>query len=70
MKNTLNPAKLMTPAACARALSVSLSTLRRWRREGCPVYQVGTSLNGPGSSPRYDVAAVKKWLRARTAPQD
>lgn len=61
----LTARKLLPPADAAAALGVCLSTLRRWRREGCPVYQIGISLAGKGSRPRYDAAAVKKWLLMR-----
>lgn len=57
--------KLLTPADTAAAFGVCVSTLRRWRREGCPVYQIGIADAGKGSRPRYDAAAVKRWLLMR-----
>lgn len=58
-------AMLCTPADTARAFGVSLSTIRYWRREGCPVVYAGRATSGGASRPRYDLAAVKNWLAAR-----
>lgn len=58
-------AVLCTPADTARAFGVSLSTVRYWRRAGCPVVYAGSVASGGASRPRYDLAAVKKWLATR-----
>lgn len=58
-------AVLCTPADTARAFGVSLSTVRYWRREGCPVVYAGSVASGGASRPRYDLQAVKNWLAAR-----
>lgn len=56
---------LCTPADTALAFGVSLTTLRTWRRAGCPVIYAGRATSGGASRPRYDLQAVKKWLAAR-----
>ncbi|MBK8994614.1 MAG: hypothetical protein IPM35_02535 [Myxococcales bacterium] len=51
---------LVDRAGLARALSVSLSSVDRLLREGCPRVRIG-------DAPRFDVADVIAWLRARQA---
>lgn len=59
---------LLTPEQCAAAFGVCKSTVREWRRQGCPVVYIGRSMAGAGSRPRYDVAAVRSWLERKLHP--
>lgn len=51
----------------ASLFGVSVATVRRWHRLGCPRFYVGTNCAGSGSRPRYDVQQVRAWLESRTA---
>ncbi|MBK8996089.1 MAG: helix-turn-helix domain-containing protein [Myxococcales bacterium] len=51
---------LLDRAGLARALSVSVSSVDRMIREGCPHVRIG-------DAPRFSVADVVAWLRARQA---
>lgn len=51
---------LVDRAGLARALSVSLSSVDRLLREGCPMIRIG-------DAPRFCVADVVAWLQARQA---
>lgn len=51
-------AALVDVDGLAAALGVSPAHVRRMKREGCPVEWYGTS-------PRFDVAAVREWARGR-----
>ena len=52
--------ELVDRRGLARALFVSLSSVDRLAREGCPCVRVC-------DSPRFEVAAVIDWLKARAA---
>jgi hypothetical protein len=51
-------ASLVDIDGLAKALDISVSTVRRMVREGCPHEFYG-------SAPRFDVAAVRAWARER-----
>lgn len=50
--------KLVTRGQCAKALNISLATLDRAIKLGCPTVPVGRGV-------RFDVAAVRAWLDKR-----
>lgn len=49
--------------AAAQELGVSIPTLRRWMREGCPVARRGH--RGRGCATLLDPVAVESWRRAQ-----
>ncbi len=51
---------LVNDREIARLLGLSVGTIRRWRllRRGCPYVKLGTSI-------RYCVADVRKWIAER-----
>jgi predicted DNA-binding transcriptional regulator AlpA len=51
--------RLLSRAALAAELGVSVATITRWRAEGLPSIAVG-------STPRYRLAAIHAWLDSRT----
>lgn len=53
----------------ARALRVSIGTVRKWNGEGCPRFLIGKG-TGKGSRPRYELDKVKAWLEQRAAAAD
>ena len=67
--NTITPAAmppvLLSTKQAAAAFSVSASTIRAWRRAGCPVVFIGSARQGRGSRPRFEVAALRAWLEER-----
>lgn len=46
---------LLTRAECARALGVSIPTIDRAIRDGCPKVTIGRAV-------RFDLAAVRAWM--------
>ena len=53
----------LTPRALARALGVNVSTIARWRKQGCPYEEKAPFAIGKKSSrPRYNLEAVKEWI--------
>lgn len=55
-----------TKQELARALRVSMGTVSKWNRAGCPRFYVGVT-HGKGSRPRYYLEQVKAWLASRAA---
>lgn len=49
----------LTKKELSEAFSVSLRTVLRWQKSGCPCLRIGT--NGTGA-PRFSPRAVEKWL--------
>lgn len=58
---------LLPPRAAAAALGIKESTLRGYRRAGCPVVFTGSTTTGGGSRPRYNPRAVAAWMAERSA---
>ncbi len=58
---------LLPPRAAAAALGIKESTLRGYRRAGCPVVFAGNVITGGGSRPRYNPHAVAAWMAERSA---
>lgn len=56
---------LLTEAQAAKSLSVSLPTLRRWRRAGAgPVfYRIGGRI-------KYQIKDIEQWLDRRRVDKD
>lgn len=61
------PPVLLSTKQAAAAFSVSASTIRAWRRAGCPVVYIGRARTGRGSRPRFEAAAVRAWLETLQA---
>lgn len=56
----MSTSQLLTERAAARFLSVSLSTIRRWRRAGTiPTFRVGDIL-------RYDLKVLEQFIEKNT----
>lgn len=55
-----------TPTEAAAELGVHVDTLRRWRSKGCPFHE-GLADSDGCSRPRYCVAEVRAWLKARAS---
>ena len=55
--------KLLTRQELAEALGQHSHTILRWDQSGCPVAKRGR----PGVASMYDLAAVRRWLKARDA---
>lgn len=57
----------LTPTQVASVLGVSVPTVARWRKLGCPCQETRkVILCKQASRPRYDLAAVRAWLETRT----
>jgi phage terminase Nu1 subunit (DNA packaging protein) len=57
----------LTPGQIAGALSVSVSTIWRWKKKGCPYKETRENAIGKHASrPRYDLEAVKSWIQEQT----
>ena len=53
----------LTPRALALALGVNVSTIARWKKQGCPYKEKAPYAIGAQSSrPRYDILEVKAWI--------
>ena len=64
--NKAMPEEKLTPVQVAAALGVSLSTVIRWKSQGCPYRETRkVILCKQASRPRYDLAAVRAWLESR-----
>lgn len=59
--------KEYTQRELAGLLGVSVSTVRRWSRNGCPRVYIGQATSGAGSRPRYNVEEVRAWLHERSS---
>lgn len=57
---------LYTQKEIAAMMGVSLVTVRRWQKLGCPVVRVGIKTESHGCRTRLDVDDVKAWLKARS----
>lgn len=58
--------RTLTPAALAGLLGVSVGTLARWRKAGCPHTETKENgMSARASRPRYNADEVKAWLAAR-----
>lgn len=66
MKDNGAAGAALTKTELARAMRVSVGTVSKWNRTGCPRFYVGVT-HGKGSRPRYDLEQVKAWLASRTA---
>lgn len=52
----------------ASEMKVSLGTITRWTKEGCPCVYIGRVMEPRrGSRPRYNLAEVETWLKTRAA---
>ena len=67
MYNNKLEREFYTQREIASAIGVSVQTIRRWQKEGCPRFYVGKAKTGEGSRPRYNLAEVLVWLNARAA---
>lgn len=59
------PRVLLNTKEAAAAFAVSMSTIRAWKRAGCPVVFIGSARQGRGSRPRFEAAALRAWLEER-----
>lgn len=59
------PRVLLNTKEAAAAFAVSMSTVRAWKRAGCPVIFIGSARTGRGSRPRFEAAALRAWLGDR-----
>lgn len=58
----------MPPRELARALGVSIVTIARWKKAGCPYTETAPCFIGAQASrPRYNLAAVKEWIKQQKA---
>lgn len=58
----------LTRKQLSETLKVSVVTIQRWGREGCPKFEVGTAIHPKGRRPRYRLSEVLAWLKARSEP--
>lgn len=58
----------LTRKQLSEILKVSVVTIQRWGREGCPKFEVGTAIHPKGRRPRYRLSEVLAWLKARSEP--
>lgn len=56
----------LTRKQLAETLKVSVVTIQRWGREGCPNFEIGTAIHPKGRRPRYRLHEVLAWLEARS----
>ena len=57
----------LTPGQIAGALSVSVSTILRWKKKGCPYKETRENAIGKQASrPCYELEAVKIWIQEQT----
>lgn len=56
----------LTRKQLAETLKVSVVTIQRWGREGCPKFEIGTAIHPKGRRPRYRLSEVLAWLKARS----
>lgn len=61
------PRVLYTQKEIAAMMGVSLVTVRRWQKLGCPVVRIGAKLGNQGCRTRLDAEKVKAWLESRSA---
>lgn len=58
----------LTPLALARALGVNVSTVARWKKQGCPHEEKAPyALRANASRPRYNLKAVLNWIKEKQA---
>lgn len=69
MNNESAAKAALTKTELARTLGVSIGTVGRWTRGGCPCFHIGITA-GPGSRPRYELDKVRAWLEQRTPSPD
>lgn len=56
----------LPPVELAAALGVSVVTVYRWKKQGCPCVEEKPNRAGvTGSRPRYNLQAVRAWLKQR-----
>ena len=62
--------KDMTPQALSATLAVDISTIRRWRKRGCPYTESALYSTGrTASRPRYNLLDVLNWIKEQQAEQ-
>ena len=58
----------LTPRALAEALGVNISTIARWKKQGCPYEEKAPySIGKTSSRPRYNLKAVIRWIKEQQA---
>lgn len=65
--NSSVPRVLYTQKEIASMMGVSLVTVRRWQKLGCPVVRIGIKIGSHGCRTRLDAEKVKAWLESRSA---
>ena len=50
----------------AAQFGVSVQTVSRWQKQGCPCFYAGAATSGRGARPRFIPEEVKAWLESRT----
>lgn len=61
----------MTPQALSATLGVDISTIRRWRKRGCPYEEKAPYSTGrTASRPRYNLVEVLNWIKEQHENHD
>lgn len=59
--------EFLTRNQLAKLFKCSVNTITRLTKQGMPTYFIGARQTpGKGSRPRYNLAACKEWMEART----
>lgn len=56
----------LTRKQLSETLKISVVTIQRWSREGCPKFEIGTAIHPKGRHPRYRLSEILAWLKVRS----
>jgi phage terminase Nu1 subunit (DNA packaging protein) len=56
----------LSPGELSAALGVSKATISRWKTQGCPYHEAAPfAIGAQASRPRYNLEAVKAWIKSK-----